>query len=126
MNSTASAARVPTPAVVGQETRIAGTGRFYTDSLEPSRGSAARQGCSCTSTLATGPRTQTAGNSWRTVFPWDEGNALFDGPAKRRDAWIIVRDFWPGWPDEIRNQRARSEALLLSGLRKRWLPQALK
>jgi len=30
--------RVPTPSVVGQETRTSGTGRFYTDNLERSHG----------------------------------------------------------------------------------------
>jgi hypothetical protein len=61
--------RAPTRCAVARETRTSETGRSYTDTLEMPRGSAARQGCSCTSTLATGPRTQTARHSWHSVFP---------------------------------------------------------
>jgi len=66
---------------VVQETRTwAGTGRFYTDSPHTAPwlvyAQAARRAPGGTSTRARGPHSRTAGNNWRSVFPWAERNTL--------------------------------------------------
>jgi hypothetical protein len=52
------------------------------------RGSVSMRGCTRTSTLAQGPRAETATHSWRSVFPWDtdgQRTTLFHGLAKVED-----------------------------------------
>jgi hypothetical protein len=59
----------PTPFAAAQGTKTSGTGTACTGSLKLSRGPAAVQEYAYTSTLAQGPRTQTAQHSWHSVFP---------------------------------------------------------
>jgi hypothetical protein len=73
---TSACVRAPTPYVVDQETRTAGTGRSYRGSPETSHGSVARLGCSCTNTPAKEPRIPSARQSWRSVFPSHERTTL--------------------------------------------------